>query len=260
MPSIARSTYYYHISKQSTDKYTDIRKRISEIFVQHHKRYGYRRVCIQLRNEGHVINHKTVQRLMQEMHLKSVVRKVKYRSYKGEVGRVAANVLERDFAAQAPDRKWATDVTEFKTGDRKAFLSPILDMFNGEIVSYTISDSPDLRMVMNMVNSAIRKVKPQEGLILHSDQGWHYQHRQYQQALKRNGIIQSMSRKGNCLDNAMMENCFGIMKSELLYLQEFKDMENFKQELRKYIHYYNNDRIKLRLKGKSPVQYRTLYQ
>ena len=111
-----------------------------------------------------------------------------------------------------------------------------------------------------MVNSAIRKVKPQEGLILHSDQGWHYQHRQYQQALKRNGIIQSMSRKGNCLDNAMMENCFGIMKSELLYLQEFKDMENFKQELRKYIHYYNNDRIKLRLKGKSPVQYRTLYQ
>jgi transposase InsO family protein len=133
-------------------------------------------------------------------------------------------------------------------------------MYNGEIISYTISDSPDLRMVMNMVNSAIRKVNPQEGLVLHSDQGWHYQHIQYQMALKRNGIIQSMSRKGNCLDNAMMENFFGIMKSELLYLQEFKDMDHFKQELKKYIHYYNNDRIKLRLKGKSPVQYRTLYQ
>ena len=257
---IARSTYYHHISRQANDKYADIRKRISEIFAQHHKRYGYRRICAQLRNEGLVINHKTVQKLMQEMHLKSAVRRVRYRSYKGEVGRVAANVLARDFCTQAPNRKWATDVTEFKIGERKAYLSPILDMYNGEIVSYTISDSPDLRMVINMVNSAIRKVKPQKGLILHSDQGWHYQHLQYQLALKRNGIIQSMSRKGNCLDNAMMENFFGIMKSELLYLQEFKDMNHFKQELKKYIHYYNNDRIKLKLKGKSPVQYRTLYQ
>ena len=258
---MARSTYYYNIAHlESTDKYQAVRKRISEIFAQHHKRYGYRRICVQLRNEGHIINHKTVQKLMQEMHLKSIVCRVRYRSYKGEVGRVAANVLERDFSTQAPNRKWATDVTEFKVGDRKDYLSPILDMYNGEIISYTISDSLDLRMVMNMVNSAIRKAKPQEGLILHSDQGWHYQHMQYQLALKRNGIIQSMSRKGNCLDNAMMENFFGIMKSELLYLQEFKDMEHFKQELKKYIHYYNNDRIKLRLKGKSPMQYRTLYQ
>ena len=258
---MARSTYYYNASRlEPTDKYQTERKRISEIFMQHHKRYGYRRVCSHLRNECYAINHKTVQKLMQEMHLKSVVRKVRYRSYKGEVGRIAANVLERDFTAKAPNRKWATDVTEFKIGDRKAYLSPILDMYNGEIISYTISDSPDLRMVMNMVNSAIRKAKPQEGLVLHSDQGWHYQHTQYQMALKRNGIIQSMSRKGNCLDNAMMENFFGIMKSELLYLQEFKDMEHFKKELKKYICYYNNDRIKLRLKGKSPVQYRTLHQ
>ena len=258
---MARSTYYYNIAHlESTDKYQAVCKRISEIFAQHNKRYGYRRVYIQLRNEGYAINHKTVQKLMQEMQLKSAVRRVRYRSYKGDVGRVATNILERDFTAQAPNRKWATDVTEFKIGDKKAYLSPILDMYNGEIISYTISDSPDLRMVMNMVNSAIRKVKPQEGLVLHSDQGWHYQHTQYQLALKRNGIVQSMSRKGNCLDNAMMENFFGIMKSELLYLQEFKDMDHFKQELKRYIHYYNNDRIKLRLKGKSPVQYRTLYQ
>ena len=258
---MARSTYYYNVARlEPTDKYEAERKRISEIFTQHHKRYGYRRVCIQLRNEGYIINHKTVQKLMQEMYLKSVVRKVRYRSYKGEVGGVAANVLERDFTAQAPNRKWATDVTEFKIGDRKAYLSPILDMYNGEIISYTISDRPDLHMVMSMVNSAIKRTKPKEGLVLHSDQGWHYQHMQYQLTLKRNGIIQSMSRKGNCLDNAMMENFFGIMKSELLYLQEFKDMDHFKQELRKYIRYYNNDRIKLRLKGKSPVQYRTLYQ
>ena len=190
---MARSTYYYNIAHlESTDKYQAVRKRISEIFAQHNKRYGYRRVYIQLRNEGYAINHKTVQKLMQEMQLKSAVRRVRYRSYKGDVGRVATNILERDFTAQAPNRKWATDVTEFKIGDKKAYLSPILDMYNGEIISYTISDSPDLRMVMNMVNSAIRKVKPQEGLVLHSDQGWHYQHTQYQLALKRNGIVQGI--------------------------------------------------------------------
>jgi transposase InsO family protein len=197
---------------------------------------------------------------MQEMNLKSKVRKVRYLSYRGEVGKTAPNILNRDFKAVRPNQKWATDVTEFKVADRKAYLSPIMDMFNGEIVAYTISDRPDLKMVMDMMSSAKRKVKSTNGVILHSDQGWHYQHMKYQQRLKRYGIIQSMSRKGNCLDNAVMENFFGIMKSELLYLQQFSDMEVFKCELRKYINYYNNERIKLKLNGKSPVQYRTLYQ
>ncbi len=226
----------------------------------HSMRYGYRRVYQQLRNEGYTINHKTVQRLMQEMDLKSKVRKVRYLSYRGEVGKTAPNILNRDFKAVRPNQKWATDVTEFKVADRKAYLSPIMDMFNGEIVAYTISDRPDLKMVMDMMSTAKRKVKSTNGVILHSDQGWHYQHMKYQQRLKRYGIIQSMSRKGNCLDNAVMENFFGIMKSELLYLQQFSDMEVFKCELRKYINYYNNERIKLKLNGKSPVQYRTLYQ
>ena len=226
----------------------------------HSMRYGYRRVYQQLRNEGYTINHKTVQRLMQEMNLKSKVRKVRYLSYRGEVGKTAPNILNRDFKAVRPNQKWTTDVTEFKVADRKAYLSPIMDMFNGEIVAYTISDRPDLKMVMDMMSTAKRKVKCTNGVILHSDQGWHYQHMKYQQRLKRYGIIQSMSRKGNCLDNAVMENFFGIMKSELLYLQQFSDMEVFKCELRKYINYYNNERIKLKLNGKSPVQYRTLYQ
>lgn len=226
----------------------------------HSMRYGYRRVYQQLRNEGYTINHKTVQRLMQEMNLKSKVRKVRYLSYRGEVGKTAPNILNRDFKAVRPNQKWATDVTEFKVADRKAYLSPIMDMFNGEIVAYTISDRPDLKMVMDMMSTAKRKVKSTNGVILHSDQGWHYQHMKYQQRLKKYGIIQSMSRKGNCLDNAVMENFFGIMKSELLYLQQFSDMEVFKCELRKYINYYNNERIKLKLNGKSPVQYRTLYQ
>ena len=197
---------------------------------------------------------------MQEMNLKSQVRRVKYRSYRGQVGKTAPNILNREFEATRPNQKWATDVTEFKVADRKAYLSPIIDMFNGEIISYIISDRPDLKMVMDMMHSVKRKIKNTDGVVLHSDQGWHYQHMQYQQTLKKYGMVQSMSRKGNCLDNAVMENFFGIMKSELLYLHQFSDMEVFKRELRKYINYYNNDRIKLKLNGKSPVQYRTLYQ
>ncbi len=257
---MALSTFYYPISRTNNiDKYADMRKRIVGIFEVHHKRYGYRRVHMQLLNEGYLINHKTVQKLMAEMHLKSKVRKVKYKSYKGEVGRIAPNVLNRDFKAEKPYQKWATDVTEFKIDNKKAYLSPIIDLFNGEIISYTISDHPDLKMVMNMINKAQRKVNIVAGLVLHSDQGWHYQHRQYQKTLKQNGIIQSMSRKGNCLDNAVMENFFGIMKSELLYLEKFKSIWEFKVALREYIEYYNNERIKLKLKAKSPVQYRTLY-
>ena len=193
------------------------------------------------------------------MNLKSQVRRMKYRSYRGEVGKTAPNILNREFVATRPNQKWATDVTEFKIADRKAYLSPIIDMFNGEIIAYTISDRPDLKMVMDMIHSAKRKIKTTEGVMLHSDQGWLYQHMKYQLTLKKYGITQSMSRKGNCLDNAVMENFFGIMKSELLYLQQFSDMDVFKRELRKYINYYNNDRIKLKLNGKSPVQYRTLY-
>ena len=213
----------------------------------------------QLRNEGFLINHKTVYRLMKEENLKNVRRRSKYRSYKGEVGKTAPNVLNRNFGTTAPNRKWTTDVTQISIGMDKCYLSPILDMYNGEIVSYTISDHPDLKMVMDMLEKAFVAREVGVGLMLHSDQGWHYQHRSYQKSLQDHKIVQSMSRKGNCLDNAMMENFFGIMKSELLYPNTFRDMEHFKQELRKYISYYNNDRIKLRLKGMSPVQYRTHY-
>jgi len=173
---------------------------------------------------------------------------------------IASNIIDRDFVATAPNQKWTTDVTEVKIKDRKIYLSPILDMFNGEIISYTISESPDLKMALTMLDKAFRKTAIPEGLILHSDQGWHYQHLRYQKVLRDKHIVQSMSRKGNCLDNAMMENFFGLMKSELLYLQEWDNVEQFKKELIKYIRYYNNDRIKLRLDGKSPVKYRALFQ
>jgi len=227
------------------------------LHAEHRGRYGYKRISTQVRNEGYSINHKTVYRIMKEENLKNVRRRCKYRSYKGEIGRTAPNILNRNFTTTGPDQKWTTDVTQINIGADKCYLSPILDMYNGEIVCYTISDRPDLKMVMDMLTKAFAKGRTRNGLILHSDQGWHYQHASYQKSLRDHDIVQSMSRKGNCLDNAMMENFFGIMKSELLYPNTFRDMDHFKDELRKYIEYYNNDRIKLRLKGMSPVQYRT---
>jgi len=258
---MARSTFYYHTKRLGqTDGYDAVREHIRSIYDKHHGRYGYRRITEQLRNEGTDINHKTVQKLMGQMGLKAKRRRQHYRSYKGELGKIAPNVINRNFQTTAPDQKWATDVTQMKIKDRWVYLSPILDMFNGEIVSYVISNSPNLKMVMTMLDNAFNERKVQGNLILHSDQGWHYQHKRYQKALQDRHIIQSMSRKGNCLDNAMMENFFGLMKNELLYLQEWNSVDQFKTALRNYIRYYNNDRIKLRLNGKSPVQYRALFQ
>jgi putative transposase len=258
---MARSTFYYNVKRiGQPDGYESVRDRIRAIYDTNYGRYGYRRITAQLLNDGININHKTVQKLMRQMGLKAKRRKQHYHSYKGEVGKVAPNILERDFQATRPNQKWTTDITQVSIHDKKLYLSPILDMFNGEIISYSVSSHPDLRLVMTMLDKALKKNSSLNGLVFHSDQGWHYQHGIYQKALKDNGIIQSMSRKGNCLDNAMMENFFGLMKSELLYLQEWESVDQFEKALRTYIHYYNHDRIKLRLKGKSPVQYRTLYQ
>lgn len=257
---MARSVFYYHLRRlKGTDKYAAVKECIKSVFHEHKGRYGYRRVTVELRNRGFVINHKTVQRLMGELHLKSMIRRVRYRSYKGAVGRIAPNVIDRNFAAVAPNRKWATDVTQINVGSAKLYLSPILDMFNGEIISYNISRAPNLEQVYDMLDKAFAKFNDLDGLILHSDQGWQYQHCGYRQRLEEHHIVQSMSRKGNCLDNAMAENFFGIMKSELLYAEKFDSPEAFMKALDEYIVYYNNKRIKLRLNGKSPVQYRTLF-
>lgn len=193
---------------------------------------------------------------MKEEELRNVRKRCKYRSYKGDVGKTAPNIINRDFTATGPNQKWATDVTQINIGLEKCYLSPILDMYNGEIISYTISDHPDLRMVMSMLDKALEQGLAYNKLILHSDQGWHYQHYNYQRKLQEHDIIQSMSRKGNCLDNAMMENFFGLMKNELLYVNDFDSIDDFIAQLNEYIWWYNNKRIKLRLNGMSPVQYR----
>jgi putative transposase len=255
---MARSTFYYYLNSfKKADKYRKVRKQIREIFSLNKGRYGYRRITLALHNRSVQINHKTVERLMRIDGIKCLVRTKKYRSYKGNEGKTAPNILERNFKSTAPNEKWTTDVTEFALFGQKRYLSPIMDLFNGEIISYTISERPNLQMVINMVNKALPVLNKKQNLILHSDQGWHYQHDSYQKLLADNGIKQSMSRKGNCLDNASMENFFGLLKSELLYLQKFNSMIEFEDELRDYIDYYNNDRIKVKLKGLSPVKFRT---
>ena len=254
---IPRSTYYYHAAQQAVpDKYANAKQQIITIYNQNKGRYGYRRITMELRNRGLVLNHKTVQRLMKGLGLVCKVRMKKYCSYKGEVGKTAPNLLERDFTAQKPNQKWVTDVTEFHLFGQKLYLSPILDLCSRDIVSYTISAHPTVSMVLEMVDIAFKQLPKGSKLVLHSDQGFHYQHKRYQKKLLERGVMQSMSRKGNCLDNAVIENFFGLLKTELLYLQKFESMEHFVTELTDYLDYYNNRRIKAKLEGLPPALHR----
>ena len=249
--------YYYHRTTcgQSCAN-SDLLVKIRDVFVKHKGRYGYRRITSALRAMGLLVNHKRVQRLMNELGLKSKVRPKRYKSYKGEVGRIADNTLNREFTAMKPNQKWVTDVTEFKVNEQKVYLSPIIDLFNQEVVSYEVRTSVTLPLVTDMLKAATSKLQRHEKPLIHSDQGWQYQHRQYQQHLKENGLAQSMSRKGNCLDNAVAENFFGILKTEMYHCETFKDADDLIENIKEYIDYYNNERIKLKLKGLSPIQYR----
>lgn len=254
---IPRSTYYDLVKKMNRpDPDAELKAEIQEIYKEHEGRYGYRRIRDELANSGQKVNHKKVQRLMKALGLKCIVRMKKYKSYKGTVGKIAPNILDRNFTAKAPNEKWVTDITEFKLIGEKLYLSPVLDLFNGEIITYTIGSRPTYSLVSEMVEKALERLPEEHQLLMHSDQGWHYQMKQYRHALQSRGIVQSMSHKGNCYDNSVMENFFGIMKSEFLYLKEFKSVEHFKKELENYINYYNTKRMKAKLKM-SPVQYRT---
>jgi putative transposase len=258
LAGIARSTFYYQQkATQSRDKHAVLKKEISDIFARHKGRYGYRRITAAIRHLGRKINHKTIQGLMGKLGLKSLVRPKKYRSYKGEVGQAAPHILERQFDATCANQKWVTDVTEFKVAGEKLYLSPILDLYNGEIITFETSKRPVFALVGTMLKKALKKLKPGEKPLLHSDQGWQYRMPAYQRALKEKDLVQSMSRKGNCLDNAAMESFFAVLKTEFFYPNKFSSVDELQTALKKYIHYYNHDRIKMKLKGLSPVQYRT---
>jgi transposase InsO family protein len=229
---------------------------ISQIYHVNKGRYGYRRITLELRNLGYIINHKTVYRLMGHLKLKSLVRIKKYRAYRGQRGGILPNLLQRDFKANVPCKKWVTDISEFSLLGQKVYLSALLDLYNGEVISYSYDIRPNYALVDVMLQKALPRVPEYTTLIIHSDQGWHYQMKTYQHTLKMRGIRQSMSRKGNCLDNAVMESFFGLLKTEFFYLSKFDTLEQFIRELDSYIHYYNTVRIKAKLKGLSPVQYR----
>ena len=272
---LSKSTYsYYH-----SDKHIEAEKRrkeeddrilaiITPVFEHHKYRYGYRRIILALKDKLAGINHKRIQRIMSANNLLGKQPKNKYHSYKGDNGEYKENLLLhkevidnkttyiRDFNTTKPNEKWTTDVSEFKAPGGKLYLSPIMDIYDGSIIAYDISIHPDFDQTKRMIDKAFKDNPNLEGLIFHSDQGWQYQMKPYQKWLKDKGILQSFSRKGNCMDNSLMENFFGIMKNEMYYGYEYKSLEELRKAMEEYITYYNTERINIKRKGLSPLQFR----
>ncbi|HHY5091499.1 TPA: IS3 family transposase [Enterococcus faecium] len=260
---LPKSSYYeWKIKLENpVDKDKEVKDEIKTIIEDSKGRYGYRRVTIVLKNKGFNINHKRVLRIMREESLlcsKFKTRSRKYSSYKGRIGKVATNVVNRQFESSKPNMLWLTDITEFriKGQEKKLYLSPILDLYNSEIISYTLSNYPTIKLTNTMLKKALAENKDIKDLTIHSDQGFHYQHSTWTKKLEKMNIKQSMSRKGNCLDNSPMENFFGILKQEMYYGEDFKNYDELKMKIEKYIKWYNEDRIKTKLNGMSPVMYR----
>lgn len=255
--NLSRSTYYYNLSHSRNDTWQDIRPLIHEAFARTANGMGYRQIALVLRNEhGLSLSGKTVLKLMREEQLCCKIRKKRYNSYSGEVGKVAENILNRNFYASRPRQKLVTDVTEFNVAGSKAYLSPVMDLYNNEIISWEVSRSQTLPMIHRMLDKL--DIEPtRERVVLHSDQGWQYQHRSFQEKLRMKGVQQSMSRKATCLDNACMEGFFGHMKDEFYRNRSFDNFDSFKAELDAYICYWNTRRYQPKLEGLSPEQFRT---
>jgi transposase InsO family protein len=263
---IPEATYHYHVIRfDKEDSETELKELITDLFYQFKERYGYKRITDEVKKHGYCINHKKVYRIMKELGLKCVkfMRKSrKYNSYKGKVGKVAKNRINRRFNTPIPLQKLVTDITEFKcAGDAKLYLNPILDLYNGEVISYGITKRPTLDLVIEPLEKAIDIIKSRATFrtTIHSDQGWHYQHNKWVKTLKKNKVFQSMSRKATCADNASMENFFGILKQEMYYGEKLVSYDELKRRIEEYIHWYNNERSKKKLTGLSPVEYRTQF-
>lgn len=264
-----KSTYkYWKCQLQKPDKDQGIKELILDI-KSNNKDFGYRRVTAKLQKAGMTINKKKVQRLMNEMNVKvtSYTRKSrKYYSFRGEVGKIAPNVLNREFDTGILHEKIVTDTTEFKYESinengtkeiKKCYLDPFMDLYNREIVSYSIGQRPSSNNVLSALMSAIIVTNDcEKQRIFHSDQGWAYQMKKYVKILEDTDIVQSMSRRGNCHDNSVMENFFGMMKQEMYYGHTYTSFEDLKEAIIKYIKYYNEDRIKEKLGWMSPIEYR----
>ena len=228
---LSKSTYMFHKYRIEAAKEpeTELEKLVLEEFKENKGRYGVRRITASLRLKGHHINHKVVQRIMKKYHLKGKTPKKirKYSSYMGTVGKVAENLLKRQFNVDVPNKVFVTDVTEFKFSWGKVYLSPVMDLYNREIIGYDIARHPDFNQIKRMMDSALKGRTITKEALFHSDQGWQYQMKEFGQILKSYGITQSMSRKGNCHDNSVMENFFGRLKVEMFYGEEktFRDFD-----------------------------------
>ncbi|MDD0812922.1 IS3 family transposase [Curvibacter sp. RS43] len=256
---LPRSTFYYQCqASQRAHQQNALEARIRTVYDEHKGRYGYRRITAALCNGvAEPVNHKCVQRLMQKMGLRALIR-AKKRTWHvpGTSDAHVPNVLQRDFCATAPNLKWATDVTEFNISGQKLYLSACMDLYNGEIVAYRMARRPVFEMVSSMLEAALSRTNCVAGLIVHSDQGWHYKMQPYRAMLVRRGVEQSMSRKGNCFDNAAIESFFGTLKAEYFHLERPDSIDALEAGVHDYVHYYNHERIKLRLQGRRPVGYR----
>lgn len=254
---LSRSTFYaWDVARKLPDKYSRTLELIKQIYNEHKGRYGYRRIACELREHGILLHANTVRRLMGLLGLKSVQRVKRYRSFRGTVGVVAPNLLQRNFSASGPNQKWATDVTEFKIGDEKVYLSTVKDLCTREIVAYTMGLRPTMDLINSMLKKALATLKPGQIPTMHSDQGWHYQMPEYRKLLSDHNVVQSMSRKGNCLDNASMESFFGVLKTECFHKQTFADAKALMTTIANYIKYYNTRRISTVLGGLTPLQCR----
>lgn len=255
---LPKSTYYRYAGGKNPkdDRWVSVRPFVREAFSRTPNGLGYRQIMMILKAEQSIsISGKTALKLMREEGLICRIKRKRYNSYQGEQGKVAKNILNRNFTTKAPMKKLVTDVTEFKVAGGKAYLSPVMDLYNNEIVAWSVSRSPNMAQTMEMLD----ELEPllQGPALLHSDQGWQYQQLSFQNRLEKMGLTQSMSRKATCLDNACMEGFFGHMKDEFFHGQEFDSFDSFKEQLDSYITYWNTRRYQVRLKGMTPVQYRS---
>lgn len=250
------SFYAWVAARKLPDKYAQTKEFIKQIYDEHKGRYGYRRIACALSEHGIDLHANTVLRLMGSLGLKSVQRSKRFKTFKGSVGVVAPDHLKRDFSASAPSQKWATDVTELKVGDEKVYLSTVKDLCTREIVAHEMGLRPTMGLVNSMLKKALATLGPGQVPILHSDQGWHYQMSEYRKLLNDQNVVQSMSRKGNCLDNASMESFFAVLKTECFHKQKFADASELMATIDEYIQYYNTKRISTVLGGLTPLQCR----
>ena len=250
---LSRTTFYYEQKHMHDKEEKDavLLKEIEEIYSSHNKKYGSPRITIELQRRGYNVNKKRVARIMRENNIRAAKKKRRYYSYKGTVGKIAPNILDRDFTTTRPYEKLGTDVTVFITPHGKLYLSPVIDFHTREILAYDISEHPNMMQIRRMLWQLTTKHgNSLKGAILHSDQGWQYQMLFYRKYLKEHSMIQSMSRKGNCLDNSPTENFFGRLKTEMYYDKEysFRSLKELKENIKAYICYYNQERIVTRLK------------